>query len=62
MRPGKEMLAVGYIPVYESIQSLVDDHGPSVQTGTFREAGVDDDEADMRRQERDMEQRMLHGD
>lgn len=38
LRPGPAMKAVGYIPVYESIQELVEDHGNNFPTGTFLEA------------------------
>lgn len=37
LQPGKNMRAVGYIPVYESIQEMADDHGTDCQYGTFEE-------------------------
>lgn len=64
LRPGKNMRAVGYIPVYESIQEMVADHGTECRSGTFEEDvppkryEMTDDE---RRQEADMERGMLHG-
>src|SRR4051812_36296738 len=33
----EKMNAVGFIPVYDSIQGLVDDHGNQIATGTFEE-------------------------
>ena len=34
---GKKMRAVGFIPVYESISEMVEDHGTDVRSGTFEE-------------------------
>lgn len=65
LQAGKNMRAVGYIPVYESIQELVEDHGTDCQYGTFEENvapkryEMTDDE---RRQEAELERQMLHGD
>lgn len=35
LRPSGKMNAVGFIPVYTSIQALVEDHGPDIDSGTF---------------------------
>lgn len=37
LRPGSEMKAVGFIPVYESIQAMAEDHGSKCRSGTFEE-------------------------
>lgn len=44
LRPGSGMKAVGYIPVYESIVELVDDHGVDIDSGTFESVEVINDE------------------
>jgi hypothetical protein len=37
LNPDSEMKAVGYIPVYENIKTLCDDHGHDAEYGTFEE-------------------------
>ena len=39
-RPTEDMNAIGFIPVYDSIPALVDDHGNQVQTMLF-ESDID---------------------
>jgi hypothetical protein len=34
---GQKMKSVGFIPVYESISEMVDDHGADLRIGTFQE-------------------------
>lgn len=34
---GKKMRSVGFIPVYESIEQMVADHGSEINSGTFQE-------------------------
>lgn len=34
---GEDVRAVGFIPVYESLQALVEDHGVDCDYGTFQE-------------------------
>lgn len=35
LKPATGMKAIGYIPVYESIEAMVDDHGNETPCGTF---------------------------
>lgn len=42
-RSGK-MKSIGFIPVYEDIQTMCDDHGHGEEYGTFERRDVDDTE------------------
>ena len=44
LKPGGKMNAIGFIPVYEDIQSMCDDHGHDAEYGTFERRDVDDTE------------------
>ncbi len=37
LNPGPDMKAVGYIPVYDGIEPLCDDHGHDAEFGTFEQ-------------------------
>lgn len=43
LKPSSEMKAVGYIPVYESIEPLCEDHGHDAEYGTFEQGDVDEE-------------------
>lgn len=42
LTPGGKMNAIGFIPVYESIEPLCDDHGHDAEYGTFEQRDVDE--------------------
>jgi hypothetical protein len=44
LKPGGKMKAIGFIPVYEDIQSMCDDHGHNAEYGTFDRRGACDTE------------------
>lgn len=35
IKPSCNMNAIGFIPVYDSISAMVDDHGTNINSGTF---------------------------
>lgn len=43
--PDEKMNAIGYMPVYESISALVDDHGADVECFTFKSIEPPESEA-----------------